>query len=202
MDSAAEVEEVLQWTAKLSIHAVTGGPYESDQAALQANGGTIPADSMLVRGSGSAGAPEMVWLLKRVSEVEGTDFRDAQPSTDQNGRPNIRFNLTTEAGDRFYKYTAAHTASSATPGQLAIVLDNKVREVAGIQSAIRDSGEITGGFTKPQAHDRSLMLRTGALPASISFLETRTVGATLGATAIHQGIVSAIAGLPAVVGLH
>jgi preprotein translocase subunit SecD len=198
IDNAAEVEEVIQSTAKLSIHAVTGGPYESDQAALQANGGTIPADSMLVRGTGSAGAPEMVWLLKRVSEVEGTDFRDAQPSQDQNGRPNIRFNLTTEAGDRFYKYTEAHTASSATPGSMAIVLDNKVREVAGIQSAIRDSGEITGGFTQQQANDLSLMLRTGALPASISFLETRTVGPTLGATSIHQGIVAAIAGMLAV----
>jgi preprotein translocase subunit SecD len=198
IDNAAEVEEVIQSTAKLSIHAVTGGPYESDQAALQANGGTIPADSMLVRGSGSAGAPEMVWLLKRVSEVEGTDFRDAQPSQDQNGRPNIRFNLTTEAGDRFYKYTEAHTASSATPGSMAIVLDNKVREVAGIQSAIRDSGEITGGFTQQQANDLSLMLRTGALPASISFLETRTVGPTLGATSIHQGIIAAIAGMLAV----
>jgi len=198
IDNAAEVEEVIQSTAKLSIHAVTGGPYDTDQAALQANGGTIPADSMLVRGSGSAGAPEMVWLLKRVSEVEGTDFRDAQPSQDQNGRPNIRFNLTTEAGDRFYKYTEAHTASSATPGSMAIVLDNKVREVAGIQSAIRDSGEITGGFTQQQANDLSLMLRTGALPASISFLETRTVGPTLGATSIHQGVVAAIAGMLAV----
>jgi preprotein translocase subunit SecD len=198
IDNAAEVEEVIQSTAKLSIHAVTGGPYESDQTALQANGGTIPADSMLLRGSGSAGAPEMVWLLKRVSEVEGTDFRDAQPSQDQNGRPNIRFNLTTEAGDRFYKYTEAHTATSATPGSMAIVLDNKVREVAGIQSAIRDSGEITGGFTQQQANDLSLMLRTGALPASISFLETRTVGPTLGATSIHQGIVAAIAGMLAV----
>jgi preprotein translocase subunit SecD len=198
IDNAAEVEEVIQSTAKLSIHAVTGGPYDTDQAALQANGGTIPADSMLVRGSGSAGAPEMVWLLKRVSEVEGTDFRDAQPSQDQNGRPNIRFTLTTEAGDRFYKYTEAHTASSATPGSMAIVLDNKVREVAGIQSAIRDSGEITGGFTQQQANDLSLMLRTGALPASISFLETRTVGPTLGAASIHQGIVAAIAGMLAV----
>ncbi len=198
IDNAAEVEEVIQSTAKLSIHAVTGGPYDTDQSALAANGGVIPADSMLVRGSGSAGAPEMVWLLKRVSEVEGTDFRDAQPSQDQNGRPNIRFNLTTEAGDRFYKYTEAHSSTSATPGSMAILLDNKVREVAGIQSAIRDSGEITGGFTQQQANDLSLMLRTGALPASISFLETRTVGPTLGAASIHQGVIAAIAGMLAV----
>src|SRR5271155_4525549 len=194
----ARVEEVIQSTAKLSIHAVTGGPYDSDQAAMQANGGIIPADSMLVRGSGSAGAPDMVWLLKRVSEVEGTDFRDAQPSQDQNGRPNIRFNLTTAAGDRFYKYTEAHSVNSSTPGSMAIVLDNKVREVAGIQSAIRDSGEITGGFTQQQANDLSLMLRTGALPATITYLETRTVGPSLGAASIHQGVVAAIAGMLAV----
>ncbi len=198
VDDPARVEEIIQSTAKLSIHAVTGGPYETDQAALQANGGVIPPDSMLVHGTGSAGAPDQIWLLKRVSEVEGTDFRDAQPGQDQNGRPNIRFNLTTEAGDRFYKYTEAHTASSATPGSMAIVLDNKVREVAGIQSAIRDSGEITGGFTQQQANDLSLMLRTGALPASISYLETRTVGPSLGAASIHQGIVAAIAGMLAV----
>ncbi|WP_035346862.1 protein translocase subunit SecD [Edaphobacter aggregans] len=192
------VEEIIQSTAKLEIHAVAGGPYGSDQDALQANGGVIPPDSVLLRGSASAGSPEQVWLLKRVSEVEGTDFRDAQPSTDQNGRPNITFNLTTEAGDRFYKYTSEHSSTSATPGSMAIVLDNKVREVAGIQSAIRDRGEITGGFTKQQAADLSLMLRTGALPASITFLETRTVGPSLGAASIRQGVFAAVAGMTAV----
>jgi preprotein translocase subunit SecD len=194
-----EVEEVIQSTAKLSIHAVLGDHgYATDQEALAANGGVIPPDAMLVRGSGSSGAPEQVFLLKRVSEVEGTDFRDAQPSQDQNGRPNIRFNLTTEAGDRFYKYTEAHSSTSAAPGSMAIVLDNKVREVASINSAIRDSGEIEGGFTQQQANDLSLMLRTGALPASISYLETRTVGPSLGAASIHQGVVAAIAGMLAV----
>ncbi|WP_125485450.1 protein translocase subunit SecD [Edaphobacter aggregans] len=194
----ARVEEVIQSTAKLEIHAVVGGPWGTEQDALQANNGVIPPDSMLVRGSGSAGAPEQVWLLKRVSEVEGTDFRDAQPSQDQNGRPNIRFTLTTEAGDRFYKYTSEHSANTATPGSMAIVLDNKVREVAGIQSAIRDSGEITGGFTQQQANDLSLMLRTGALPASISYLETRVVGPSLGAASIRQGVIAAVAGMLAV----
>jgi preprotein translocase subunit SecD len=198
ISNSSEVEDVIQSTAKLSIHAVVGGPFGTDQDALQANGGTLPADAMLMRGSGSAGAPEQVWLLKRASEVEGTDFRDAQPSQDQNGRPNIRFNLTTEAGDRFYKYTEAHSSTSASPGSMAIVLDNQVREVASINSAIRDSGEIEGGFTQQQANDLSLMLRTGALPATISYLETRTVGPSLGAESIHQGIVAAVGGLLAV----
>ena len=198
IDNPAEVEEVIQSTAKLAIHAVVGGPYASDQDALTANNGVIAPDAVLMKGQGSAGAPDQVWLLKRASEVEGTDFRDAQPSQDQNGRPNITFTLTTEAGDRFYKYTEAHQASSAAPGSMAIVLDNRVREVASINSAIRDRGEIEGGFTKEQAQDLSLMLRTGALPASISFLETRSVGASLGVASIRQGVVAAIAGMLAV----
>jgi len=70
-----------------------------------------------------------------------------------------------------------------------------VREVAGIEGAIRDQGRITGGFTQDQAADLSLMLRTGSLPASITYLETRTVGPTLGAASIHQGVVASIAGL-------
>ncbi|HEY0162712.1 MAG TPA: protein translocase subunit SecD [Edaphobacter sp.] len=198
LDDPARVEEVIQSTAKLEIHAVTGGPYSTDQDALQANNGVIPADSILVRGAATSGGPDQIWLLKRVSEVEGTDFRDAQPATDQNGRPNITFSLTTEAGERFYKYTSEHSATSTTPGSMAIVLDNKVREVASINSAIRDRGEIEGGFTKKQAADLSLMLRTGALPASISFLETRTVGPSLGAASIRQGVIAAVAGLLAV----
>jgi preprotein translocase subunit SecD len=198
LDDPARVEEVIQSTAKLEIHAVVGGPFASDQEALQSNGGMIPPDAILVHGTSSAGAPDQVWLLKRVSEVEGTDFRDAQPSTDQNGRPNITFSLTTEAGDRFYKYTSEHSSTSANPGSMAIVLDNKVREVASINSAIRDRGEIEGGFTKQQAADLSLMLRTGALPASISFLETRTVGPSLGAASIRQGVIAAVAGMLAV----
>ncbi len=198
VEDLTRVEDIIQSTAKLEIHAVVGGPYASEQEAMAANNGTIPVDAEMLRGQATEAAPESVWVLKRASEVEGTDFRDAQPSQDQNGRPNITFTLTTEAGDRFYKYTSEHARSSATPGQMAIVLDNKVREVAGINSAIRDRGEIEGGFTKQQADDLSLMLRTGALPASISYLETRTVGPSLGAASIRQGVIAAVAGMLAV----
>ncbi len=195
VDDPARVQDVIQSTARLEIHQVSGGPFTSDQDALQANGGTIPPDSMLVKGSGTAGAPDQVWLLKRVSVVSGSDFRDAQPSTDENGRPDLTFNLTTEAGDRFYKYTDENKGT----GSMAIVLDNRVREVAGIQSAIRDTGRISGGgFTKQSAADLSLMLRTGALPASLEFLETRTVGPSLGAASIRQGVLAAVAGMLAV----
>ncbi len=199
LDDPASVERIIQSTAKLAIHAVLpGGPWANDQEALTALNGVVPPDAMLVHGTGSSGAPDAVYELKRASEVEGTDFRDAQPSQDINGRPNISFTLTTEAGDRFYKYTDAHKQGSADPGAMAIVLDNKVREVASIQSGIRDRGEITGAFTRQQADELSLMLRTGALPASISFTETRTVGPSLGAASIRQGVIAAVAGMLAV----
>jgi len=184
------VENIIQSTAKLEIHAVAG-TYGSMAEAQQANPGGVPAEDELLKGSNGAGGPDEYYLLKRLAIVSGTDFRDAQPSTDENGRPDITFNLTTEAGDRFYKYTDANKGT----GQMAIVLDNQVREVAGIEGAIRDSGRITGGFSQDQAADLSLMLRTGSLPASITYLETRTVGPTLGAASIHQGVVASIAGL-------
>ncbi|MEO6802734.1 MAG: protein translocase subunit SecD [Granulicella sp.] len=189
------VQEIIQSTGRLEIHEVVGQPYGSEQEALQANGGTIPIDSVLMKGTGTSGAADQYWLLKRVSVVSGNDFRDAQPSTDENGRPDITFNLTTAAGNKFYKYTNANKGT----GSMAIVLDNTVREVAGIQGAIRDTGRISGGgFTKESAANLSLMLRTGALPASLEFLETRTVGPSLGEASIRQGVFAAIAGMLAV----
>jgi len=193
VDDPARVENIIQSTAKLEIHQVVGS-YADEAAAMTALNGVVPADEELVKGSSGVGGPDQFYLLKRASIVEGTDFKGAQPETDENGRPDISFNLTTEAGDRFYKYTDANKGT----GSMAIVLENKVREVATIQSAIRDQGRITGGFTQQQANDLSLMLRTGSLPASISYLETRTVGPSLGAASIHQGVLAAVAGLVAV----
>jgi preprotein translocase subunit SecD len=194
-----KVEDAIKSTSKLAVYAVVSGPYESDEAAMTALNEVVPPEDQLLHGNISPNSPDQVYLLERASQVEGTDFRDAQPSTDQNGRPNLTFTLTTEAGDRFYKYTEAHSKDSASPGSMAIVLGNKIREVASINSAIRDRGEITGTFSKDEVDNLSLMLRTGALPASIDTLETRTVGPSLGAASIHQGVMAAIVGMLAVI---
>jgi preprotein translocase subunit SecD len=190
VDDPARVKDIIQSTARLEIHAVTGGPYTSEQDALQATGGVISPDTELLHGNGGGAQGDQVWALKRVSVVAGNDFRDAQPSTDENGRPDITFNLTTAAGNAFYSYTSSNIGK-----MMAIVLDNRVREAATIQSGIRDSGRITGGFTQDQAANLSLTLRTGALPASIRILEERTVGPSLGAASIHHGVVAAVFGV-------
>jgi preprotein translocase subunit SecD len=188
----AQVSRVIQSTARLEIHEVASDtPYNTEAEALQANGGTLPPDAILVKGGNNG--QDVFWLLKRVSVVSGPDFRDARPSKDEANRDIVQFNLTTAAGDKFYAFTSANINKP-----MAVVLDNQVKEVANIQSAIRDSGQIAGGFTKATAAELSLMLRTGSLPASITYLETRTVGASLGAASIHQGVVAAVAGMLAV----
>jgi preprotein translocase subunit SecD len=190
----SQVEAAIASTSTLSIHAVIGNTgYESEQAALAANSGVLPPDAMLMKGQATDKSPQEFWVLKRASEVEGTDFRNAQSGTDINGRPNINFNLTTEAGQRFFTYTDAHKGES-----MAIVLGESVRQVANIRDGIRDSGQIEGNFSKDEVESLSLLLRTGALPASFTYLETRTVGPSLGAASIHQGVVAAIAGMLAV----
>ena len=196
----AQVDNAIHSTSKLAVYAAVPnqGPWGSDQEAMQALGGVVPPDQMLVHGEGTPNSGEQVYLLYRAPVVEGMDFRDAQPSTDQNGRPNMTFTLTTDAGQRFYKFTSEHTESGPAPEQIAIVLGNRVKEVAGIESAISDRGEIHGSFSHDEVANLSLMLRTGALPAAIDTLDTFTVGPSLGAESIQQGVKAAVAGTLAV----
>jgi preprotein translocase subunit SecD len=197
VDDPGRVKDIMQSTAMLEIKQVTGGPYPSEQAALQDKGGILPADSILMPGHanpGASGGDQAWYLVSRVSAVRGKDLRDAQPSTDQNGQPNVRFQLTGEGGQRFYSFTSAHVGES-----LGVVLDGKVQEVANIKEAIRDTGEISGGsMSQQQAKDLSMILRSGALPAGIKYLEERTVGPSLGTDSIRHGVNAAIIGMLAV----
>jgi preprotein translocase subunit SecD len=197
VDDPGRVKDIMQSTAMLEIKQVLGGPYPSEQAALQDKGGVLPPDAILMPGHGAPGASagEQSWyLVSRISAVRGKDLRDAQPSTDQNGQPNVRFQLTGEGGQRFYSFTSAHVGES-----LGVVLDGKVQEVANIKEAIRDTGEISGGsMSQQQAKDLSMILRSGALPAGIKYLEERTVGPSLGTDSIRHGVNAAIIGMLAV----
>ena len=196
VDDPARVKEIMQSTAMLEIRQAIGGPYGSEQEAMQANGGLIPANGMLMKGKnigGQGGNNDSYWIITRASAVSGNDLRTADAGRDENGRPDVKFTLTGEGGRRFYAFTSAHVGD-----RLAVVLDNKVMEVATIQEAIRDEGRITGAFTEQQTQDLSLTLRSGALPAGIKYLEERTVGPSLGADSIHAGVRAAVIGMLAV----
>jgi preprotein translocase subunit SecD len=191
-----QVKNAIQSTARLEIHAVNDdvGGYQDEQSALAAAGGNLPADEMMVHGSGQMATgsdAERVFVLNRAPVVSGTDFRSADPGTDPNtGQPTVNFTLTDEAGERFYDYTSANVGKS-----MAVVMGNRVREVARIDSGIHDSGYIRGSFSQDEVKLLSRLLRTGALPTSINFLEERNVGASLGADSIREGVTAAIVGV-------
>ena len=198
VDDPGRVKDIIQSTAMLEIKQSLGGPYPSEQAALQDKGGVIPAgrDSLLPgHNMPGAEAEGQAWyLVSRISAVSGKDLRDAQPSRDQNGQPSVSFSLTGEGGQRFFSFTSAHVGDS-----LAVVLDNKVQEVANIKEPIRDQGSISGGrMSEQQAKDLSMILRSGALPASIKYLRGETVGPSLGADSIRSGVRATVIGMVAV----
>jgi preprotein translocase subunit SecD len=193
IDDLDRVKAIIQDTARLEIHAVVGGPYKDDQEATASLGSTVPPEDELVHGSGTVGNgsdSDSVYVVQRISIVSGSEFRSADPGFDQAGRRNVRFTLTNDAGDKFYDYTSKNIGQS-----MAVIMGGRVKEVARIDGAIRDSGEITGSFSPDEVLILSKLLRTGALPASLNYLEDRTVGASLGADSIRQGVTAAVAGI-------
>jgi preprotein translocase subunit SecD len=198
IDDLARIEGIIQSTARLETHEVMGGPWPDKQTALQTIGGYLPPDAELLQslpGASNENSASEWYELKKIPIWGGTDIRDAQPGHDPNtNEPQVQFFLTNAAGDNFAKFTSANIGKN-----MAIVLDNRVREVAVIKGEIRDQGNISGGgITEQYASDLSMLLRTGALPASIHFLQESTVGPSLGADSIHQGVVASIAGMLAV----
>jgi len=197
VDDPARVKEIMQSTAMLEIRQSLGGPYSSEQQALQDHGGVLPPDAVLLPGK-SIGTRQSdegpVWyMVSRASAVTGRDLRDAEPSRDENGQPSVQFTLTNEGGRRFAAFTGAHVGDN-----LAVVLDNKVQEVAVIKEQIHDTGVINGRFTEQEAKDLGMILRSGALPAGIKYLEERTVGPSLGSDSIRAGVTAAVIGMLAV----
>ena len=197
VDDPARVKEIMQSTAMLEIRQAlnNGTAYKDEQAALAATNGVLPDNSMLMHGRNiGATGEDAVYIISRVSAVAGHDLREARVGRNSNTNlPEVNFFLTAEGGQRFSKFTGQHVGD-----YLAVVLDNKVMEVAVIKSEIGDSGVIEGRFTDQQAKDLALILNSGALPAGIKYLEERTVGPSLGADSIRSGVQAAVVGMLAV----
>ena len=199
VDDPARVKSILQSTAMLEIKLVEDGPYSSETEALAKTGGILPPDSMLLReapGARGAQAGGLQWyIVSRTSVVTGRDLRSArsEPNPERPGAYQISFSLSRDGAARFGPFTERNVGRP-----LAVVLDNRIQSVAEIQSRIDDAGRITGTFTLQQASDLALVLRSGSLPASIRYLEERTVGPSLGADSIRAGLTSAVVGMLAV----
>ncbi len=192
----SRAKAVIQAGGQLELKLVEDQtPYPSEIAALTAHNGVLPPGTELVRGrsegrtASGALAGESWYLLNRAPVVTGRDLRSAQEnrSTQYPGQWQVNFSLSTEAARRFGPFTEQNVNR-----QMAIVLEHRVYSAPLIKSRIDDSGFIEGNFGQEESHDLALVLRAGALPASIRYLEERTVGPSLGADSIRHGMQASI----------
>jgi preprotein translocase subunit SecD len=192
-------KDIIRSTAILELKFVEQGPFSTEEDAQKAYGGTVPSDMEVVPGTagaeGGAGSPGTnYYVVRRASVVSGRDLRNARPTLDENNLPAVSFSLNQEGARKF------GTATEQNIGrQLAIILDDRVFSAPVVQSRISDEGRISGSFTQQEAQDLSLTLRSGALPASLDYLEERTVGPSLGADSIRAGVTAGVGGLMLVI---
>ncbi|MCA3436713.1 MAG: protein translocase subunit SecD [Rhodobacter sp.] len=181
--SAAELKALIGTTARLTFNPVRGRTADQN-ADPGARNVLLPA----------ADEPGMFYIIEQTPVVSGEDLVDAQPAFDQNGRPAVNFRFNPSGARQFGDYTAANIGQP-----FAIVLDDEVISAPVIQSAIPGgSGIITGSFTIEESTDLAVLLRAGALPAELIFLEERTIGPELGQDSIDAGRVAAIIAMIAV----
>jgi preprotein translocase subunit SecD len=193
VDDPVRVRQIMQETGMLEYRlALRPNQFPTEQEALASYQGMLPGNAeILPDGQRGVGG---FWVVTKNAVVSGEDIRRAVPSVSETGQQEVQFDLTAAAGKRFAAFTGANIGNP-----LAVVLNRRVRQVATIQSEIADSGRITGAFSQQEAADLSKLLESGALPASIRYLEDRTVGASLGAESIRQGVTAGLVGLALVV---
>jgi preprotein translocase subunit SecD len=195
VDDPARVKEIIGTAAVLEIVEVKDGPFPSQEAALAQHGGVLPLNTKLVKETPRTGGEGVSWyLVSRIPVVTGRDVRNARAGQDEFRKWETGFTLSQDGAKRFERFTEQNIGN-----RLAIVMDNQIRSVATIQSKISDQGRITNVGSEQIASDLALVLRSGSLPAGIVYLEERSVGPSLGADSIREGIVAGLAGLLAVI---
>jgi preprotein translocase subunit SecD len=191
---------VIQAGGQLELRLVEDPvSYSSQAEALSRHGGVLPPGTELVPGrsetrnaTGGVDTGESWYVLSRAAAVTGRDLRSAVETRNTNnpGMWQVNFTLSPEAARRFGPFTEQNRGR-----QMAIVLEHRVYSAPVINGRIDDSGLIEGNFSQESAHDLALVLRAGALPASIKYLEERTVGPSLGADSIRHGVQASVLSL-------
>ncbi len=191
-------KEVIRAGGQLELKLVEDPTtYPSQVAALAAHGGVLPPGSEIMAGrnenrTATPDQGEVWYVLSRSPVVTGRDLRSATEnrSTQNPGQWQINFSLSADAARRFGPFTEQNINR-----QMAIVLQHRVYSAPVIHGRIDDTGVIEGNFSQDSAHDLALVLRAGALPASIKYLEERTVGPSLGADSIRHGVQASVLSL-------
>jgi preprotein translocase subunit SecD len=183
-------KQIMGSQGLLELKIVENGPSPTKESLL--TNGQVPQGMELIPGaSGTPGdAGTVYYLVRRVAAVTGRDLRNARPSLDENNQQAVSFTLNNEGARKFGKVTGENVGR-----QLAIILDGRVQSAPRIESRITSDGRITGSFTSEEVQNLSLILKSGALPATLTYLEERTIGPSLGADSIRSGVLASIVGL-------
>jgi len=192
VDDPERVKDIIKATAVLELKLVDKGPTEEKEALIQAYGGNLPNNLEILpakeRGEGGRRA---YYTVEKKASISGRDLKNAKRGVDRYGKPNVQFSLNASGSKKFSKVTGENVGR-----RLAIVLDNQIMSAPVIKDKITTpDAEIEGNFTIEEAEDLALVLRSGSLPASVVYLEERTVGPSLGRDSIERGIKSGILGL-------
>jgi preprotein translocase subunit SecD len=184
-------KSVIQSTGLLELKIVENGPFGTREEMLV--NGQVPEGMEVLPGAsetpGAAGST-VFYLVRRTAAVRGTDLRNARPTIDENNQPAVSFTLTPDGSRKFGTVTEQNIGR-----QLAIIVDGRVQSAPRIESRITTDGRISGAFTQEEVQNLSLILRSGALPASSDYLEQRLIGPSLGADSIRSGITASVGGL-------
>ncbi len=199
IDDPEKVKELIGKPALLELKLVQGSSsYPTKDAALQQFGGVLPSNlEILASAKADSSGARSYYVVNRYADVRGSDLKTAGVTRDESGRPAVSFDLNAAGAEKFGRLTEANIGRL-----LAIVLDGQVVSAPSINSRISDRGQITGGgagFSQEEAKDLVLVLRSGALPAGMDYLEQAVVGASLGADSIRHGIIAAVIALAAVI---
>ena len=183
LGSASELKDIIGTTAQLTFQPVVS---RSSSSETDPGAGNELLPSIDQEG--------LFYVLERGAVVTGEELTDAQPDFDQNGRPAVSFRFNPTGARKFGDYTAENIGNP-----FAIVLDGEVISAPVIQSHIPGgSGIITGNFSVEESTNLAVLLRAGALPAGLDFLEERTIGPELGADSIQAGKIACIVAFAAV----
>ena len=184
-------KQVIGSPGMLELKLVEQGPAASREDVLRSTGGVVPANMEILTGPGDAatGGPAY-YLVRRVAAVTGQDLRTARVQLDENNLPAVGFTLNSTGAASFARVTGENIGRF-----LAIVLDKSVQSAPRINGRIAADGQIAGGFTQEEAADLALILNSGALPATLTYLQEQTIGPTLGADSIRSGVLASVAGL-------
>ena len=194
VDDPERVKELIKVTAVLEWKLVKAGPAADEATLLQPYGGQVPEDAEVLKGDPKRGQSGF-FLVSRVSVVTGKDLRTVRRTTDEWNNAAVSFSLNAEGGARFEQVTGENIGK-----QIAIILDSKIQSAPVVEDRIlrTSGGVIRGRFTNEEADDLVVILKAGALPAGIKYLEERTIGAALGADSVRQGLVAGVVAVLAV----